>query len=58
MPKQAGMVAGLALIMVLYLIWQDPTATADLVSGFFEAVFGFLGTFWDKLGEFLTSLAE
>ena len=58
MPKQTGMVAGLALILVLYLIWQDPAGTADLVSGFFEAVFSFFGDFWDKMGEFLGGLAD
>lgn len=58
MPKQIGMLGLLALVIVGYLIWQDPTGTADVISGFFGAVGGFVATLWDKLGEFFTSLVK
>lgn len=57
MHKKVGLVSLAALALVLYLIWKDPSGTADLVSGFGGAVGGFLGDLWDKLGEFITSLA-
>lgn len=58
MPKQVGMIGLLALVIVMYLIWQDPTGTADVISGFFGAVGDFIGTLWGKLGEFFSSLVD
>lgn len=45
-----------ALGLVVYLIWQDPGGSADMVSSFFDAIGGFVSTLWEKLGEFFTSL--
>ena len=56
MPKQVGMISAVALALVLYLIWKDPTGTAEVITGFFSAVGGFLGDLWDKLGQFLQKL--
>lgn len=56
MQKRIGMVSTLALILVLYLIWKDPRGSADMLSGFGDAVGGFFGDLWDKLGEFFSSL--
>lgn len=58
MPKQVGILGLLALVIVGYLIWQDPTGTADVISGFFSEVADFIGTLWDKFGEFFTSLVD
>jgi hypothetical protein len=51
-----GAVSTVALILVLYLIWKDPHGTADTIAGFGNAVGGFFGDLWDKLGEFFSSL--
>ncbi|HNI33969.1 MAG TPA: hypothetical protein PLV93_01145 [Microthrixaceae bacterium] len=56
MQKKIGMVSTAALFMVLYLIWKDPTGMADTISGFGEAIGGFVADLWDKLGEFFSSL--
>ena len=56
MQKRIGLVSSLALAMVLYLIWKDPHGTADMIGGFGDAVGGFFGELWDKLGEFFSSL--
>ncbi|HPB46961.1 MAG: hypothetical protein M9952_11575 [Microthrixaceae bacterium] len=56
MQKQLGGAGLLALLIVGYLIWKDPTGTANAISGFFGAVGDFASTLWDKLGEFITSL--
>lgn len=50
------MVSFVALALVVYLIWKDPTGTADVLAGFFKAVGGFFGELWDRLGEFVSSL--
>lgn len=56
MAQKIGLVGGLALILVVYLIWQDPTGTADLINGFFSALGGFFGDFWDRLVTFVNGL--
>ena len=56
MQNRVGLVSMLALILVLYLIWKDPSGTADIIAGFGDAVGGFFGDLWDKLGEFFSSL--
>lgn len=56
MQKRVGLISMLALGLVIYLIWQDPNGSADMVSGFFDAIGGFVATLWEKLGEFFTSL--
>lgn len=56
MQKRVGLVSTLALVLVLYLIWNDPSGTADIIAGFGRSVGGFFGDLWDKLGEFFSSL--
>lgn len=56
MQKKIGMLSSLALIAFLYLIWKDPSGTADLLSGFGGAVGGFFSDLWHKLGDFFSSL--
>ena len=56
MQKRVGIASGLALVMLLYLIWQDPTGTALLFKDFFSAVGGFVGDLWERLTTFFTSL--
>ena len=56
MQKRIGLLSSLALVALLYLIWKDPSGTADLLSGFFNAVGGFFSDLWQKLGDFFSSL--
>ncbi len=55
MAQKTGAITALCVGVVLYLIWKDPTGTANVFSGFFGAVGGFFGELWHKLGEFLGS---
>lgn len=57
MQKRIGMVSVVALAFVVYLIWQNPSGMADIVSGFADAVGGFLSELWDRLWQFVSSLA-
>jgi len=54
--QKIGVIGGLALVLVVYLIWKDPTGTADLIQDFFRAVGGFFGDFWDRLVTFVDHL--
>ena len=54
--QKIGLVGGLALIMVVYLIWKDPTGTADIIDQFFSAVGGFFSDFWERLVTFVDNL--
>jgi len=56
MQKRVGILGFLALGLVLYLIWNDPHRTADLIHGFGNAIGSFFATLWHKLGEFFSSL--
>ena len=58
MPKQLTYVAVFALAVLLFLIWQDPAGTADVIESFFSSVFGAAGDLWDRLGEFFGSFGE
>lgn len=58
MEKRIGTFGLIALCLVLYLIWQDPSGTADLVVGFIRAVGGFISDLWERLGEFATGLTD
>ena len=58
MQKRIGLISFVALAMLLYLIWKDPSGTAGLFDGFFGAVGDFVGTLWDKLGEFFSTLVN
>ena len=56
MQKKLGAVGFLAMAMVVYLIWKDPSGTADLINAFFRAVGGFFSEFWARLVEFVDNL--
>ena len=58
MQKRVGTLSFLALALVVYLIWNDPNGMGNIVQGFGEAVGGFLGDLWSRLGEFFSSLAS
>lgn len=57
MQKRIGLVSLVALVFVVYLIWENPTGMADIVSGFGSAVGGFFSELWDRLWQFVSSLA-
>ena len=46
------------LALVLALVSAIAETDADLISGFVEAVGGFFGDLWDRLGEFVTGLTD
>ena len=56
MQKKLVLLSSLALIMLFYLIWRDPSGTAGLFKDFFGAIGDFLGSFWDKISTFVESL--
>jgi len=56
MAKKISAVGTLALVMVVYLIWKNPTGTADLINSFFSALGGFFSDLWDRLVTFVDSL--
>ena len=56
MQKVGPIVAAVAVGLLLWLIWIDPSGTADFVGDFFGEVGGFIGTFWGKLVEFIENL--
>jgi hypothetical protein len=56
MAKKISAVGSLALIMVIYLIWKNPTGTADLINSFFSALGGFVSDLWDRLITFVDNL--
>lgn len=58
MEKRVGTVGFVALCLVLYLIWKDPSGTADLVVGFGRAVGGFVSELWERIGEFAGGLSD
>lgn len=58
MPKQLSAVAVFALAVMVFLIWQDPSGTADVIESFFSQIFDMTGELWDRLGEFFGSFGE
>ena len=56
MPKQLGIVSALAIALILYLIWKDPSGTATIITGFAHSAGGFLGDSWDRFNEFFRKL--
>lgn len=56
MQSRIGAVGVVALALVIYLVWQDPTGTADMFSDFFSAVGGFISDAWGRLTEFISGL--
>lgn len=56
MAKKISAVGGLALVMVIYLIWKNPTGTADLINSFFSALGGFFSQLWERLVTFVDNL--
>ncbi len=58
MEKRVGTLGLVALCLLGYLIWKDPSGMSDLVVNFANAVGGFISELWDRLGEFASGLAD
>lgn len=56
MAKKISAIGGLALVMLVYLIWKNPSATADLINAFFRALGGFFSDLWDRIVSFVDGL--
>lgn len=46
----------LAIGFIIYLVWQNTTGVSSEMNTYLRAVFGFLGDFVQKLGQFLSGL--
>lgn len=57
-PKQLTYVALFALVVMLFLIWQDPAGTADVIQSFFDSALTIIGDLWNRLGEFFGSFGS
>lgn len=57
MAKKVSIAGLVALAILVFLIWNNPSGTATTVNGFLEAVGRVLGEAWDRLAEFLRGLA-
>ena len=56
MAKGVGIAGLFGVGLMAFLIWNDPAGAADLIGGFLSWIWEMLGTFWESLREFLTSL--
>ena len=56
MAKGVGIIGLFGAGLLAFLIWNDPSNAADVVGGFVGWLFDMLGSLWDRLTEFLSSL--
>ncbi len=52
------MVGLLCIAVLVFFIWKNPNGTADTVADFLGSVGHVLREAWDRLGEFVRSLAK
>ena len=55
--KRVSMVGFIAIALMIFLIWNNPSGSASTVNSFLDAVGNIASQAWDKLGEFVKGLA-
>lgn len=56
MQKRISLIAMVALAVIIFLIWTDPSGTADVFARFFGAIGGFVKELGHRAAVFLEGL--
>ena len=57
MAKRAGLLGLFGVALLVFLIWNDPQGAAGQIGDFFSWIGDVLSQAWQKLAEFIGSLA-